>query len=95
MNMKRKHIGSDFEEFLASDGILEECRANAIKFVITRELEQTMNAQNISKSEMARRLHTSRTGVERLLDPENTSVTLHTLAKVATVLGKRIEFALI
>ena len=95
MIMKRKHVGSDFEDLLAEDGILEECRANAIKFMLSRELEKTMSDQNISKSEMARRLHTSRTGIDRLLDPENTSVTLNSLAKVATILGKRIEFALV
>ena len=62
--------------------------------MIARELEKTMHQQSISKSEMARRLHTSRTGVDRLLDPENTAITLNTLAKVATVLGKRIDFTL-
>jgi len=69
--------------------------AGAIKFMLSRELEKTMSDQNISKSEMARRLHTSRTAIDRLLDPENTSVTLNSLAKVATILGKRIEFALV
>lgn len=93
--MKRKHIGSSFEDVLAQDGMLEECRAGAIKFMLARELEKAMQDRNITKSEMARRLHTSRTGVDRLLDPENTSVTLNSLAKVATVLGKRIEFALV
>jgi antitoxin HicB len=93
--VKRKHVGSDFETLLAADGILEECRANAIKFMLSRALEHTMSTQNISKSEMARRLHTSRSGVDRLLDPENMSVTLHSLAKVATILGKRIEFTLV
>jgi antitoxin HicB len=93
--MKKKHIGSGFEDFLEEDGILEECRAGAIKFMLANELEKAMNEQNISKSEMARRLHTSRTGIDRLLDPENTSITLHSLAKVASVLGKRVEFSLI
>jgi len=92
--MKRHHLGSKFEDFLAGDGILEECRASAIKFKIARELEKAMSEQNISKAEIARRLRTSRTGVDRLLDPENTSITLNTMAKVATLLGKRIEFAL-
>jgi antitoxin HicB len=92
--MKRKHVGSKFEDFLAEDGILEECRASAIKFKIARELEKAMNEQNISKAEIARRLKTSRTGVDRLLDPENTSITLNTMAKVASLLGKRIEFVL-
>lgn len=92
--MKQKHLGSKFEDFLAEDGILEECRASAIKFKLSRELQKAMNEQKISKAEIAKRLKTSRTGVERLLDPENTSITLNTMAKVAHLLGKRIEFAL-
>jgi antitoxin HicB len=92
--MKRKHLGSTFEDFLAEDGILEECRASAIKFKIARELEKAMKEQDISKAEIAKRLKTSRTSVDRLLDPDNTSITLNTMAKVASFLGKRIEFAL-
>lgn len=92
--MKRKHIGSNFDDFLAQEGILEQCRASAIKFTIARELEKAMNEQNISKAEIAKRLRTSRTGVDRLLDPQNTSITLNTMAKVASLLGKRIEFAM-
>jgi antitoxin HicB len=92
--MKRKHLGSNFEDFLAEEGILEDCRAGAIKFKIAHELEKIMTERKISKAQIARRLKTSRTGVDRLLDPENTSITLHTMAKVAHLLGKRIEFAL-
>jgi antitoxin HicB len=92
--MKRKYVGSNFEDFLAEDGILEECRASAIKFKIAHELGKAMNEHNLSKGEIAKRLKTSRTGVDRLLDPENTSITLSTMAKVAHLLGKRIEFAL-
>lgn len=92
--MKRKHLGTKFEDFLADEGILEECRATAIKFKIARELEKAMNDGNISKAEVARRLKTSRTGVDRLLDPQNTSITLNTMARVAHLIGKRIEFAL-
>jgi predicted XRE-type DNA-binding protein len=92
--MKQKHLGSRFEDFLDEAGILEECRASAIKFKLSRELERAMNQQKITKAEMARRLKTSRTGIDRLLDPQNTSITLNTMAKVAHILGKRIEFAL-
>jgi predicted XRE-type DNA-binding protein len=92
--MKRKHLGTKFEDFLAEEGILEQCRAAAIKFKLAHELQKAMNEQNISKAEIAKRLKTSRTGVDRLLDPENTSITLNTMAKVANLLGKRIEFAL-
>jgi antitoxin HicB len=92
--MKRKHLGSKFEDFLSEEGILEECRATAIKFKIANELENLMNKRHISKAKIARRLKTSRTGVDRLLDPDNTSITLNTMAKVAHLLGKRIQFAL-
>ena len=92
--MKQKYLGSKFEDFLADEGILEDCRAAAIKFKIARELEKAMNKNKISKAEIAKRLKTSRTSVERLLDPDNTSITLKTMAKVAHLLGKRIEFAL-
>ena len=73
-DMKGKHLGSKFEDFLAESGILEECRAAAIKFKIAHELEKIMNDRNMSKAEIAKRLQTSRTGVDRLLDPENTSI---------------------
>jgi plasmid maintenance system antidote protein VapI len=92
--MKQKHVGSRFEDFLAEGGILEECRASAIKFKIAHELAKAMSARDLTKAELAKRLKTSRTGVDRLLDPENTSITLNTMAKVAQLLGKRIEFAL-
>ena len=92
--MKKKHLGSRFEDFLEEEGILEECRASAIKFKLSHELEKAMSQQKISKAEMAKRLKTSRTGIDRLLDPENTSITLNTMAKVAHLLGKRIDFAL-
>jgi antitoxin HicB len=92
--MKRKHLGSRFDDFLADQGILEDCQATAIKFKISRELEKAMSKSKISKADIARQLKTSRTGVDRLLDPENTSITLNTMAKVAHLLGKRIEFGL-
>jgi antitoxin HicB len=92
--MKKKHLGSRFEDFLEDEGILEECRASAIKFKLAHELGKAMSQQQITKAEMAKRLKTSRTGIDRLLDPKNTSITLNTMAKVAHLLGKRIDFAL-
>ena len=68
MRKNKNNIGSSFEEFLADDGILEECRATAIKFKISHELEKAMRKSHVSKMEMARRLKTSRTGLDRLLD---------------------------
>jgi len=92
--MKKKHLGSSFDDFLAEEGILEECRAAAIKFKIARDLKKVMGERHMTKADVARRLKTSRTGVDRLLDPDNTSITLNTMAKVAHLLGKRIEFAM-
>lgn len=92
--MKRKHIGSNFDDFLANEGLLAECRAAAIKFKSARDIAKAMKDRDPTKTERAKRLNTSRTGVDRLLDPENTSITLNSLAKVAQLLGKRIEFAL-
>jgi len=94
MIKKQKHLGSNFDDFLKSQEMLEECRASAIKFKLARELEKAMHSQKITKAAMAKRLKTSRSNVDRLLDPANTSITLNTMAKVATLLGKRIEFSL-
>jgi antitoxin HicB len=92
--MKQKHLGTRFDDFLADEGVLDECRASAIRFKIARELEKAMSERKLSKADIARQLKTSRTGVDRLLDLGNTSITLNTMAKVARLRGKRIEFAM-
>jgi len=88
------HIGSDFDNFLAEEGILEETETTAIKRVLAYQITRLMQEQNISKSEMARRMNTSRAALERLLDPENRSVTLHTMENAARSLGKRLRLTL-
>jgi antitoxin HicB len=88
--MKNKHIGSAFDDFLRQEGILEEATSHAIKRVIAWQLAKAMKEKNISKSEMARRMKTSRTQVERFLDPENDSVQLDTIQKAAAIVGKRL-----
>lgn len=93
--MINKHKGSTFDNFLEEEGLLEDAEAIAIKRVIAYELEQTMKKEHLSKSEMAIRMHTSRSALERLLDPLNTSITLNTIVKAAYVLGKRIQLSLI
>ena len=92
---KNKHIGSSFESFLEEEGILEEVNAAAIKAVIAHHLQQYMEKERITQTGMAKQLGTSRTGLKRLLDPQNNSVTLLTLNRAATVLGKRIEISLV
>jgi antitoxin HicB len=92
---KKKHIGSSFESFLEEEGILEEVNASALKAVIARNLKEYMGEKDLTQADMAELLGTSRSGLVRLLDPKNTSVTLLTLNKAATVLGKRIDITLV
>jgi DNA-binding Xre family transcriptional regulator len=92
--MENKHIGSDFDDFLAEEGLLEQAEAVAIKRVIAYQVEQLMAQQNLSKTEMSRRMKTSRAALERLLDPANQSVTLQTLDRAARALGKRLQISL-
>lgn len=89
--MKNPHRGSSFEDFLAEEGMLQECAAAAVKFMVANELQQKMMQENLSKSEVARQLNTSRSGLDRILDATNTSITLDTLGRVVSFLGKRLE----
>ncbi|MDY0088447.1 MAG: helix-turn-helix transcriptional regulator [Coriobacteriia bacterium] len=92
--MDKKHIGSDFDDFLRNEGVLDEAEAVATKRVIAYQLVQEMERANISQSELARRMKTSRSSVERLLDPANPSVTLVTLERAASAIGKRLKVQL-
>ncbi len=92
--MKNKHIGSGFDEFLEEEGILEEAEAVAVKRAVAYQIQELMREQNLSKSAMAERMHTSRAALNRLMDPENASITLHTLHGAAKALGKRIKIEL-
>lgn len=92
--MKNKHIGSNFDEFLQEEGLLAETEAAAIKRVIAHQINREMAERHISKSALARMMRTSRSSLDRLLDPENPSVTLLTLESVAFALGKRLKVQL-
>lgn len=85
------HIGSNLDDLLQEDGLHEQTTAAALKRVFTWQLEQAMKARQINKSEMARRMHTSRTVVNRLLDAEDTSVTLATLARASIAVGMPLK----
>lgn len=94
--MKRnKHIGSSLESFLEEEGIFEEVNAAAVKAVIARNLQNHMKKEHLTQTELARQLGTSRSGLQRLLDPKNISITLLTLNRAATLLGKKIEIKLV
>jgi hypothetical protein len=95
MTRKTPHIGSDFDEFLAEEGILTEVEIAAAKRVIAFQLQQAMEQQHLSKSALADKMHTSRTSVDRLLDPDNLSVTLQTLGRAARAFGKRLHIELV
>lgn len=87
---KLDHSGSSFDSFLEEEGIREEVEAVAIKRVLAWHLERAMRKQQKTKQAMAKQLHTSRSQLDRLLDPENPSVTLDTITRAARVLGKRL-----
>ena len=93
--MSEQHIGSDFDDFLAEEGLLAEVETVAVKRVLAYQIEQLMIAQNLSKTAMAQRMNTSRAALSRLLDPANPSVTLQTLERAASVLGKRLQIELV
>jgi DNA-binding Xre family transcriptional regulator len=89
-----KHAGSTLDEFLDEEGILAEAEAVAVKRVLAFQLAEIMRQQKLTKTQLARRMNTSRSALERLLDPENASVTLLTLERVARALGRRIKVEL-
>ncbi|MEO5830286.1 MAG: Fis family transcriptional regulator [Rhodanobacter sp.] len=95
MAKKNVHIGSSFDDFLAEDGRLEEATAIAIKRVITWQFEQAMKATGITKTAMAERMRTSRTVLGRLLDENDTGLTLDTLSRGAQALGYRVKVELV
>ena len=94
--MKNRSIGSSFDDFLAEEeGIAEEVEAGAIKKIIAYQLLEAIEKEKLTKTALATRLETSRSAVDRLLDPENESITLLTLKKASTVLGKKLRFELV
>jgi predicted XRE-type DNA-binding protein len=84
-------IGSDFDEFLETEGLLAEVETTAVKRIIAYQIRQEMEARNISKSELAEMMKTSWSALDRLLDPNNRSVTLLTLETAAHALGKKLK----
>ncbi len=94
--MKNKHIGSKFDDFLKDEGILEETKAGATKRVVAFQIQKIMKQQHLTKKAMTEKMHIkSRTQLDRLLDPNNVSVTLLTLEKAANALGKKLEVQLV
>jgi antitoxin HicB len=89
-----KYTGSDFDEFLREEGILEEVTARAHKRLLALQLDEAMEQSRITKTELAERLQTSRSQLDRLLDPDNTAVTLDSLERLAHAVGRELKVEL-
>ena len=93
--MSKKNIGSSFDDFLQEESLLESSTAVALKRVIAWQIDQEMKAQKFTKTELAKRMHTSRAALNRLLDENDASLTLTTLASAAAVIGKKVSLQLV
>ncbi len=92
--MSKKHMGSSIDDFLKEEGVFEEAQAQAVKGVVAWQLAEAMKKQKISKNKMAALLKTSRTQVDRLLDPKN-DITLSSLQRAAAIVGRRVTIELV
>ena len=91
MAKRNPHVGSNFDDFLKEEGMYEAVQAKALKRALSEQIEEGMQAANISKVKMAALMATSRSQLDRVLDPDNTSVQLDTLMKAARAVGKTVE----
>ncbi len=92
--MSKKHMGSSIDDFLKEEGVFEEAQAQAVKEVVASQLAEAMKSRKISKNKMATLLKTSRTQVDRLLDPKN-DITLGSLQRAAAIVGRRVTIELV
>ncbi|MDO8876219.1 MAG: helix-turn-helix transcriptional regulator [Pseudolabrys sp.] len=95
MKKKKTRVGSSLDDFLKAEDIYEGVTAAAIKRVISRQLNSLMHEKGISKTALAKSMQTSRAQLDRLLDPDNESVTLGTLARAAQAVGRQLKFELV
>ena len=95
MTKKNSHIESTFESWLDEQGIRQDVTGAAIKAVISLQLAEAMKRRGISKSAMAEQMHTSRAQLDRLLDPDNSGVTLETLQRAARIVGRELRLELV
>jgi len=93
--MANKHIGSGVDDFLREEGVLEEFQAQAVKEVIAWQLSEAMKDKKLSKRKLAALMHTSRTQVDRVLDPKDGNVTLETLQRAAALVGRKVQVELV
>lgn len=94
-NRKKGAVGSTFDDLLKEDGAYESTQAVAIKRVLAWQIGQAMEKKQLTKAEMARRMDTSRSQLDRLLDPDSNSVTLETLTRAARAVGRQVKVELV
>ncbi len=94
MVKRNRHIGSRLDDLLAEDKVLEEVTARALKRVIAWQIQQAMKKKGLTKVAMAKRMHTSRSALDRLLDETDTGMTIDTLSRAAQALGYRVRLEL-
>ena len=94
-NRKKGAVGSTLDDFLKEDGTYESTQAVAIKRLLAWQIGQAMEKKQLTKAEMARRMDTSRSQLDRLLDPESNSVTLETLTRAARAVGRQVRVELV
>jgi antitoxin HicB len=93
--IKNPHFGSSLEDFLEAEGLLAEATEHAIKAVVAWQLKTSMEQQHLTKAALAKKLHTSRSQIERVLDPHNDNVSVSTLRKAAAAVGQKLELKLV
>ncbi|NER23911.1 MAG: XRE family transcriptional regulator [Symploca sp. SIO1C2] len=89
------HIGSSFDDFLEEEGTIAEADAIALKRVLAWQITQAMSERELTKTAMAKEMQTSPASLEELLDPDNSSVTLHTIVQAAKIVGKKLRISLV
>ena len=94
MSKTNKHSGTNFDDYLIAEGVFEEVQAKALKRALAEQLSDAMQSGNLSKVVMAQRMVTSRSQLDRVLDPDNLSIQLDTLIKAARAVGKTVEIRL-
>lgn len=92
---RKSSVGSSFDDFLKEEGIYEECVNMAVKAIIAEQMVSVMEEKKITKTELAKKMHTSRASIQRLLDPESDAVTLESLKRAANLIGKKIKLELV
>jgi hypothetical protein len=92
---RNKHKGSSIDDFLKAEGVFEEFQARAVKEVISWQLAQAMKERKLSKRRLAALMRTSRTQVDRVLDPDDGNVTIETLQRAAAIVGRKLQVELV